>query len=137
MNQLGISCEYLHGKMPQLRRVEIVRNFREKEFNVLVCTDVASRGLDIHHVELVINFDLPEDSKVYTHRVGRTARAGKEGHAFTIVSQYDVEKFQKLEKALGRTIQDFKFRNYSNYQKVKDVYEEVNTEFNQDKSFKI
>lgn len=137
LQQLGLSCEYLHGKMQQLRRVEIIKSFREKEFNVLVCTDVASRGLDIPHVEVVINFDLPENSKTYTHRVGRTARAGKEGQALTLVSQYDVEKFQKLEKILNRTIEDIKYRVYSNYERVKEVFEEVNTEFNQDKSFKV
>lgn len=136
LKELGISCGFLHGKMPQLRRLEIVKNFRDQEFNVLISTDVASRGIDIPHVELVINYDLPENSKVYTHRIGRTARAGREGCAFSLVSQYDVEKFQKIESSLGRTIQDTKYRCYDNDEKVKEVFEEVNSEFNQDKSFR-
>lgn len=135
LKELGISCGFLHGKMQQLKRLEIVRSFREKEFNVLISTDVASRGLDIPHVELVVNYDLPDNSKTYTHRIGRTARAGREGHAFSLVSQYDVEKFQMMEQSLDRRIADVKYKSYSNYERVKEVFEEVNAEFNQDKSF--
>ena len=63
----------------------------------MIATDVASRGLDIPSVDVVINYEIPANSKDYVHRVGRTARAGKTGKAVTMVTQYDVEIFQKIE----------------------------------------
>merc|ERR1712139_263466 len=75
---------------------------------ILVATDVASRGLDIPHVDVVINFEIPKNSKDYIHRVGRTARAGRSGRAITFVTQYDIEAFQRIEKMLGKKLDEFK-----------------------------
>jgi ATP-dependent RNA helicase DDX47/RRP3 len=74
---------------------------------ILIATDVASRGLDIPSVDLVLNYELPANSKDYIHRVGRTARAGRAGRAITIVSQYDVELFQRIEFMLGHKLDEF------------------------------
>ncbi len=72
---------------------------------------MASRGLDIPSVDLVINFDIPGNSKDYIHRVGRTARAGKSGRAITLVTQYDVEIFQKIESLIGRKLEEYPCEN--------------------------
>ena len=72
-----------------------------------MATDVAARGLDIPSVDLVLNVDLPPDSKTYVHRVGRTARAGKSGVAISIVTQYDIEIYQRIEKALGKKLEEY------------------------------
>lgn len=69
---------------------------------------MASRGLDIPAVDMVINFDIPTNSKDYIHRVGRTARAGKSGRAITIVTQYDIEILQKIESLIGKKLEEYK-----------------------------
>lgn len=107
LGKLGFSSEALHGGLEQERREEVVRGFKEGRFNVLVCTDVGSRGLDISHVDFVINFDVPKSGKDYVHRVGRTARAGRTGTAITLVTQYDVEQLQRVEFALEKKLEEF------------------------------
>ena len=106
LRALGRSAIPLHGQMPQSSRLGALNKFRSKARDILVATDVAARGLDIPSVDLVVNFDLPPDSKTYVHRVGRTARAGKSGVAISVVTQYDVEVFQRIEKALGRKLEE-------------------------------
>merc|ERR1739848_590377 len=83
-------------------RLGSLNKFKSKARNVLLATDVASRGLDIPHVDVVINYDIPTHSKDYIHRVGRTARAGRAGKAVTFVSQYDLELYLRIEQLLGR-----------------------------------
>nr|XP_034832062.1 probable ATP-dependent RNA helicase DDX47 isoform X2 [Maniola hyperantus] len=87
LRALGVSAVPLHGQMSQQRRLAALNKFKTKNRAVLICTDVASRGLDIPHVDVVINLDIPLHSKDYIHRVGRTARAGRAGKAITFVSQ--------------------------------------------------
>ena len=79
--------------------------FRAGVVNILVCTDVASRGLDIPAVELVVNYDVPRRSDDYIHRVGRTARAGRGGRAISLVTQYDVELVHTIENAIGKQLE--------------------------------
>ena len=77
----------------------------------MIATDVASRGLDIPSVDVVINFDIPGNSKDYVHRVGRTARAGKTGRAITLVTQYDVEIYQKIEALIGKKLAEYQVQD--------------------------
>merc|ERR1712080_748957 len=89
LRNLGFTAIPLNGQMSQNKRLGALHKFKGKNRSILIATDVASRGLDIPHVDVVVNFDIPTHSKDYIHRVGRTARAGRAGRAVTFVSQYD------------------------------------------------
>ena len=106
LRALGSSAIPLHGQLAQSARLGALNKFRAGSRDILVATDVAARGLDIPSVDLVLNYDLPPDSKTYVHRVGRTARAGKSGVAVSVVTQYDIEIFQRIEKALGKRLEE-------------------------------
>ena len=92
----GINAKAIHGKIEQKKRIRVLDEFHKKGLGVLVCTDVAARGLDIKGVSHVYNYDVPTESKDYIHRIGRTARAGKEGKAIVILASRDYEKFGNL-----------------------------------------
>ena len=97
----------LHGQLSQSSRLGALNKFKSGGRSILVATDVASRGLDIPAVDCVINYDIPTHSKDYIHRVGRTARAGRAGKSVTLVTQYDVELFQRIEGVLGKKMDEF------------------------------
>uniref|UniRef100_A0A0R3RXI3 RNA helicase n=1 Tax=Elaeophora elaphi TaxID=1147741 RepID=A0A0R3RXI3_9BILA len=104
LRKLGFGAVPLHGQMSQAKRLGSLNKFKSKASTILVCTDVASRGLDIPHVDVVLNYDVPTQSKDYVHRVGRTARAGRSGVAVTFVTQYDVEIYQRIERLIGKKL---------------------------------
>jgi ATP-dependent RNA helicase DeaD len=91
-----IHAKAIHGGLDQKKRIRVLEEFHKKGLGVLVCTDVAARGLDIKGVSHVYNYDVPHDATDYIHRIGRTARAGKEGKAMTILASRDYEKFGSL-----------------------------------------
>lgn len=95
----------LHSKLPQRQRVDNLARFRASAARILIATDVAARGLDIPEVSLVINYDVPRDPDDYIHRVGRTARAGRDGEAVTLVGQRDVELVLAIEERVGREME--------------------------------
>lgn len=101
---LGFHAVPLHGQLSQSQRLGALNKFKAGTSNILVCTDVAARGLDIPDVDLVINYDIPTDSKAYIHRVGRTARAGKSGRSISLVTQYDLEMYLRIEAVLGKKL---------------------------------
>jgi ATP-dependent RNA helicase DDX47/RRP3 len=103
---LGLQAVPIHGGMSQSTRMGALGKFRSKARKILVATDVAARGLDIPSVDLILNYDIPDDSATYVHRVGRTARAGKSGKAISFVTQYDAEVFLRIEHALGRQLDE-------------------------------
>ncbi|KAJ6093017.1 hypothetical protein N7486_008306 [Penicillium sp. IBT 16267x] len=107
LRALGFPAIPLHGQLSQSARLGALGKFRSRARDILVATDVAARGLDIPSVDVVLNYDLPTDSKTYIHRVGRTARAGKSGVAISFVSQYDVEIWQRIEGALGKELPEY------------------------------
>ena len=104
LRALGYGAIPLHGQLSQSSRLGALGKFRARSRDILVATDVAARGLDIPSVDVVVNFDLPHNSETYIHRVGRTARAGKSGHAISIITQYDIELWQRIEAALGKKL---------------------------------
>lgn len=104
LRHLGFNAIPLHGQMSQSKRLGSLNKYKSKSRNILIATDVASRGLDIPHVDIVINFDIPTHSKDYIHRVGRTARAGRSGRSITFVTQYDVELYQRIEQLIGKKL---------------------------------
>ncbi|KAF2500405.1 DEAD-domain-containing protein [Lophium mytilinum] len=108
LRTLGFGAIPLHGQLSQSARLGSLAKFRSRSRDILVATDVAARGLDIPSVDLVVNFDLPPDSKTYVHRVGRTARAGKSGKAVSFVTQYDLELWLRIENALGKKLDEEK-----------------------------
>jgi ATP-dependent RNA helicase DDX49/DBP8 len=105
--ELEIPSVCLHSRLTQNRRIAALAKFKSASVPLLFATDVASRGLDIPQVELVINFDVPQDKKDYVHRIGRAARAGREGRSLTVVSQHDVELVQSIEEYTGTKMTDF------------------------------
>lgn len=95
----GIKANCLHGDMQQNLRNRVITGFKEKEFSILVATDVAARGIDVSDLSHVVNFSIPEDHESYIHRIGRTGRAGKTGKAILFVSPAEQYRLKRLEKA--------------------------------------
>ncbi|MFC1454627.1 DEAD/DEAH box helicase [Candidatus Undinarchaeota archaeon] len=96
LKQQGIDALAIHGGFQQSKRSKALDSFHSHTIRVLVCTDVAARGLDIPHVSHIYNYDIPKESKQYVHRIGRTARAGKEGKVINILSTRDHENFRRV-----------------------------------------
>ncbi|MBX6747875.1 MAG: DEAD/DEAH box helicase, partial [Acetobacteraceae bacterium] len=100
----GFSVGALHGDMDQATRFATLNKFKSGELQLLVCSDVAARGLDIGGLSHVFNFDVPFHAEDYVHRIGRTGRAGREGHAYTIATVDDVKSVATIEKLTGKQI---------------------------------
>lgn len=94
----GFSADRLHGGIAQAQRTRVMNKFKKAEFEFLVATDVAGRGIDVEDLEVVVNYDLPYDSEDYVHRIGRTGRAGKRGMAITFVSGREIYKLSYIER---------------------------------------
>ncbi len=103
----GFDCEYIMGDLPQSKRLEIIEDLKAGKLHFLVATDVAARGLDIEALDMVFNYDIPEDAESYVHRIGRTARAGKAGKAVTLACEKFVYGLPAIEKYIGNKIPVF------------------------------
>lgn len=147
---LGMSVAELHGSLTQEQRLDSVNKFKSLEVPVLICTDLASRGLDIPKIEVVINYDMPKTYEIYLHRVGRTARAGREGRSVTFVGESSQERsvvraaIKSVEdtnqtnnnsgRALGRNVNWSKVEEINSLvDKSKDVVEEILVEEKEEK----
>jgi ATP-dependent RNA helicase DeaD len=94
----GYAAEALHGDMKQMLRTRVMNRFKSGEIELLVATDVAARGIDVDNIEVVINYDLPQDEEYYVHRIGRTARAGRSGKAYTFVVGRELLELKNIQR---------------------------------------
>lgn len=108
----GIQCREIHGNLAQNKRDRVMKSFRTGKFDVLVATDLASRGIDVADVSHIINYDIPQDPEVYVHRVGRTARMGATGKAFTFVQRDQGDELTKVESLINMIIPQAKLENF-------------------------
>ena len=104
LKRLKFDAEAISSDLEQSERESVLNGFRSKRIRILVATDVMSRGIDIKDINLVINYDVPNDAEDYVHRVGRTARADSTGVALTLVNEYDMYKFHQIEKLIEREV---------------------------------
>ena len=104
MRKMGLKLAQMHSDLTQEERNHVMQDFKSGRINLIVATDLISRGIDIDDIQLVINYGVPRDAEDYIHRVGRTARAGKEGRAVTLVNEDDQFYFGKIERFLGHEI---------------------------------
>ena len=94
------SADSIHGDLRQRQRDRVIQSFRDQKHRIMVATDIAARGLDIPHIEHVINYDLPQNPEDYIHRIGRTARAGAEGEAVCLISPHDRSKWREIQRLI-------------------------------------
>jgi ATP-dependent RNA helicase DeaD len=109
----GIDCREIHGNLKQTKRDKVMKSFRTGKFDVLVATDLASRGIDVQDITHIINYDIPEDPEVYVHRIGRTARMGAEGKAYTFVTRQQGEELTRVENLINMVIPTLKLDNFT------------------------
>ncbi len=104
LQALGFNAKGLHGDLEQMERDEVIRAYRRNQIQIMVATDVASRGLDVKKVTHVFNYHIPFDPQSYVHRIGRTGRAGKSGKAITLVTTGEFKELQRIKKEVGANI---------------------------------
>jgi ATP-dependent RNA helicase RhlE len=120
-----VKCEALHGDKPQRMRERVLDKFRTGSNTVLIATDVAARGLDIKGIDLVLNYDIPNESDTYVHRIGRTGRAGRTGNAYTFCAEFDQQAFSAIERVLGKSVEakiDHPYHNEELYKRYQMLY---------------
>ena len=105
LRHLKINCAPMHSDLTQQERDDVMYRFKAGQVDVLVATDIVARGIDIDDISIVINFDVPHDAEDYVHRIGRTARADRDGQAITFVNDRDIKRFMQIEKFLGREVE--------------------------------
>ena len=126
--QRGYKVDSLHGDMRQSSRDNVMKKFRNGTIDILIATDVAARGLDVSDIDLVFNYDLPQQAEYYVHRIGRTARAGKKGASFTFVTSRDFPKFKEIEKYANIKMEKMKLPTKSDIEKesLDNLFDKVN-----------
>ncbi len=119
LKKAGFRVEGLHGDMSQHQRDVAMHHFRNGSTNILIATDVAARGIDVEDVEVVINYDIPQDIEYYVHRIGRTGRAGKTGRSFTFTTSREIYRIREIERFCHTTIEEKKLPGAAKVLKAK------------------
>lgn len=104
LRKTGLSVKAFHSDLDQAEREEILRNYRSRQLDIIIGTDILSRGIDVEGISLVINYDVPPDPEDYVHRIGRTARAETTGTAITFINEKDQAKFFRIENLIGKEV---------------------------------
>ena len=105
LSMMGVNCCQMHSDLTQQERDEVMLQFKAGKKDVLVATDIVARGIDIDDIQMVINYDVPRDCEDYVHRIGRTARADRDGEAITLVNEADMYAFGQIEKFIEKTVE--------------------------------
>jgi len=129
LNRVGIRAKAIHGGLTQNNRTKVLEDFQKKNIKVLICTDVAGRGLDIKEVKYIFNYNLPKTSTDYVHRIGRTARAGEEGKVINLLSSEDYPNFGNIKEDDALNITEEELPNF------KPVWIKKETRFSSRRSF--
>ena len=120
LRKRGYSVDSLHGDVTQKMRDKVMNKFRNGKIDILVATDVAARGLDVDNLDVIINYDVPQNPENYIHRIGRTARAGKVGYAFTLVCRDETRRFAAIRKANNTKITQKEIPSYKEVENIKN-----------------
>ena len=104
LKRAKFSVEEIHSDLEQDKREQVLLDFKNKKIKIIVATDILSRGIDVEDIDLVINYDVPNDGEDYIHRIGRTARAATDGTAYTFVTEKEQGKFSRIEELLGKPV---------------------------------
>ena len=123
-----IAAREIHGDLHQRHRNQVMESMRQGELDVLIASDLAARGLDIEHISHVINYDLPEDPEIYIHRIGRTARAGRQGIAWSFVTSEEGQRLTEIEKLTGVLIEKMDYPDFNPGPVPQDIRDQRNRE---------
>jgi superfamily II DNA/RNA helicase len=105
LQKMNVNCAAMHSDLTQAERDDVMYRFKAGQVDVLVATDIVARGIDIDDILMVMNYDVPRDVEDYVHRIGRTARAERDGVAITLINEKDIPRFKAIERFLGKTIE--------------------------------
>ena len=117
----GYAADGIHGDMNQRIRDKVMNKFRNGNIEILVATDVAARGIDVPNVEMVVNYDVPQNPEYYVHRIGRTGRAGNVGYAFTFVAGKEIYNLRTIKKVTKSKIKQKKLPSYKEMDSIKNT----------------
>ncbi len=129
LKRRGYKVDSIHGDMTQKVRDKVMNKFRNGNISILVASDIAARGIDVSEVEVVVNYDIPQNPDDYVHRIGRTARAGGSGYAFNLVANYEAHDLVRIRKIHNLNIKNEKVPSFSEIERIKNkkVIDEVKT----------
>lgn len=127
LKRRGYKADSIHGDMTQKVRDKVMNKFRNGNISILVASDIAARGIDVSDVDVVVNYDIPQNPDDYIHRIGRTARAGESGYAFNIVAPYEAHDLVRIRKAHNLNIKEKRIPSYDEIERIKNkkVMDEV------------